>query len=720
MNNATQSKNLVAKLLANEDLRVVRAPVETASFNVKERVLTLPQWQNMTTDVEDMLIGHEVGHALFTPTSYHESDDHSSIFEYMNVIEDVRIEKAMKRKYPGMRASFTAGYNELRQKDFFGIANRDLSTAILIDRINLYFKCGYNCGVKFTAEEMNLVRRVDQCKTVDDVRALAREIYDYSKGKLEETKELKQATMDEISNEMNQEVESFGEEMDTEYDSLEDDFDDEIDGQNARSKAPEFDDEEDYSMDEYDETGESSEPVVEDDEQLLKPKTQTVFDDRMKELADNESRYEYFDTSYARYYQDDEVVIGYKRIINEIMEDTGGYLRPHIYQQFKRENSRIINYLIKEFEMRKAATEYQRSLESPTGQLDSRKLATYKLNKDIFRKITEVAEGQQHGMIMLVDWSGSMVDCIDDVLKQSIILATFCRQAEIPFKVMAFTNGYPTRTRYNILENLSDAEREDFLAKKSWSLDEFHLLELLTHKMSNTDFSRMCEILLDQPYRRSRRYQMYSTPLNEALVYLTSYIGVFMKENSVEKMSLITLTDGESHAISYGAAHNRLRPYERTYANGGMKATKVYNYIEDEITKITYPLSTDGCEQTDTFLKMIKDRYKCKLIGFYIGSTGSRHINTFLRSNCGLEYHEAYVKVNEVRSEGRKNGVAICPPGARDKMYWIPQNKLRIDDEELVADPKMSVNQLARSFGKHLKIQKTNRVLLNNFIGEIA
>ena len=718
MNTATESKNLVAKLLANEDLRVVRAPVETASFNVKDRVLTLPQWKNMSTNVEDMLIGHEVGHALFTPLSYHESEDHSSIFEYMNVIEDVRIEKSMKRKYPGLRSSFNAGYNELREKDFFGIGNRDLSTAILIDRINLYYKCGYNCGVKFTTEEMEFVRKVDQCKTIDDVRSLAREIYDYSKGKLEETKEQRQAAMDEISEEIRQEQESFEEEMNEEYDFSEEE---ETEGSfSSGINSPDFEENDDYSMDETEDTQGSLEGEEDDEETLLKPKTQSTFDERMKELTDSESKHQYFDTSYSRYYQDEDIVIDYKRMISEIMEDTGGYVRPEIYQQFKRENSRIINYLIKEFEMRKAATEYQRSVDSPTGQLDSRKLATYKLNQDIFKKITEVAEGQQHGMIMLVDWSGSMVDCIDDVLRQSIILATFCRQAEIPFKVLAFTNGYPKRHHYDRFENLSPEEKAALNDQKSWSLDECHLLELLTSKMSNTDFTKMCEILLDQPYRRSRRYQMYSTPLNEALVYLSNYIGVFMKENSVEKMSLITLTDGEGHSLSYGAATQRLRPYYRDYENGGLKTTKVYNYIQDEVTKKTYPLSCDGCEQTDTFLKIIKDRYNCKLIGFYIGPTGARHINVFLRSNCGLDYTEAYIKVNSVRSEGRKNGVAICPPGVRDKMYWIPQNKLSIEHNELVADPKMSVSQLARSFGKHLKIQKTNRVLLNSFIGEIA
>ena len=396
------------------------------------------------------------------------------------------------------------------------------------------------------------------------------------------------------------------------------------------------------------------------------------------------------------------------------LDTQGQYLEPENYRKFKEENKRIINYLLKEFEMRKAATEYQRSFDSPTGQLDARKLATYKLNPDIFKKITEVAEGQRHGMIMLIDWSGSMFHVIDDTLRQAIILATFCRQAEIPFKVCAFTNGYPP-SRLGSPDDYENLDRDS----KSWNLDEFRLLEFLTHKMSNRDFTKMCEYLLDHLQSRSRRYQMYSTPLNEALIYLADYIGVFMKQNSVEKMSLITLTDGEAHPLGSGM-HGRLRDYHREYVDGNYTRRKIHNFIQDPITKKNYPFTNDGPAQTETLLQLIKDRYNLKLIGFYIGSTSARDINHFLRTNCSLDYNESYTMVNAVRAEGRKNGVCMCPPGVRDKMFFIPNNKLRFKDEDLSVNPSMSVHQLAKSFGKHLKIQKTNRVLLNNFIQEIA
>ena len=60
-------KSHLARLLATEDLVVEHKHVECAQFDVRTRVLTLPLWEKASHDVYDMLVCHEVGHALFTP-----------------------------------------------------------------------------------------------------------------------------------------------------------------------------------------------------------------------------------------------------------------------------------------------------------------------------------------------------------------------------------------------------------------------------------------------------------------------------------------------------------------------------------------------------------------------------------------------------------------------------------------------------------------------------
>ena len=101
-------KSQLAKLLATEDLIVEHRSIETAQFNVHTRVLTLPQWERASNDVYDMLVGHEVGHALFTP----DEDPPANIpHSFVNIVEDARIEKLMKRKYLGLGKTFYQGYS---------------------------------------------------------------------------------------------------------------------------------------------------------------------------------------------------------------------------------------------------------------------------------------------------------------------------------------------------------------------------------------------------------------------------------------------------------------------------------------------------------------------------------------------------------------------------------------------------------------------------------
>ena len=178
-------KGNLAKLLATENLVVEHRQCETAQFDVDRRVLTLPLWDLATNDVYDMLVGHEVGHALFTP-------DRNWFLEvqmppqFVNIVEDVRIEKLMKRKYAGLAKSFYHGYEELNDDDFFNIADEDLDDLNLADRVNLHFKIGNFVDIPFSDAEKEIVKVVDSCETFDEVLEASKVLYDYcSKGNQE-------------------------------------------------------------------------------------------------------------------------------------------------------------------------------------------------------------------------------------------------------------------------------------------------------------------------------------------------------------------------------------------------------------------------------------------------------------------------------------------------------------------------------------------------------
>ena len=115
-------QSTLARLLAKENITVTHGNMKTAMFDVKNRVLGLPMWKNKSKDVYDMLVGHEVGHALYTPEKGIE-DFHAKCgdipFDVCNIVEDIRIERMIQETYPGLPRVFRKAYSELVEDDFF-------------------------------------------------------------------------------------------------------------------------------------------------------------------------------------------------------------------------------------------------------------------------------------------------------------------------------------------------------------------------------------------------------------------------------------------------------------------------------------------------------------------------------------------------------------------------------------------------------------------------
>ena len=174
-------KGKLARLLATENLIIEHRSVETAQFDVVRRVLTLPIWKFSSVDVYDLLVAHEVGHALFTdPRDWSKEDKWKDVPQtFVNITEDARIEKLMKRKYAGLNKTFYRGYSDLNDEDFFDIANEDLDTFSLPDRINLHFKLGNHVKINFSPAERTIVDAVGTAESFDDALQAAMLLNDY-------------------------------------------------------------------------------------------------------------------------------------------------------------------------------------------------------------------------------------------------------------------------------------------------------------------------------------------------------------------------------------------------------------------------------------------------------------------------------------------------------------------------------------------------------------
>lgn len=670
MNIQNQSQDRLAKLLATENISVIRSNVVTASFDLKNRTLILPRWKEMTPEVEEMLMLHEVGHALYTTTSKYEVvfKEKRHLAGYANIIEDVRIEKKMKERYPGSRKSFNLGYRQLNDRDFFGLGERDLSDLLLIDKINLYYKVGYDCGVTFTDAEQPYINKVDKCSTVDDVLELAQEIFDFSKQQMEEELEEQYSFAD-------------GEE---EFDS------DQIGGTSGYS------DRKDNSLHD----------VSQRDEELA-PTTYDAFEEKLNSLSDDSTIITYYEPKFEVEYKTN-TIIPYQKVLEELHRE--GMSRSKV-DRFKNATSPMVNYLVKEFEMKKSATAYKRARVSKLGQLDSKKLYAYKLKDDLFRQVMRVEEGKKHGMIFLLDWSGSMCNCIEETVEQVLNLAMFCQRIQIPYQVFAFSDGYAVDdTVWNSPHKINE--------KGVSSNASLSLIEFFNHRMTNAEFNKMIDCLLTSPWGK-KKYGLNGTPLNEALLFMTDYVGKFIRDNQVEKMSFITLTDGEGSTL-HSTSNRIINGSSYDYSLG--KKVIHRSMLKDNITKKDYELSSVPSEQTSMLLNLIRDRWHTRNIGFYLIKNSNRVAQTFVRHNLSIESaSQREALATGIIETMRKNKYCILNdvPG-RDEFYLLPNN-VRIDmNAEIEVDSTMNSGQLSRELTKVFNSKKTSRVVLSKFIDQVS
>ena len=430
-------------------------------------------------------------------------------------------------------------------------------------------------------------------------------------------------------------------------------------------------------------------------EEALESKTQNKFDSKLDELADVDTLIVNHTTDINK--EAPSPIIPYEEILERLITITSDDYQldqSQSIQKWKDSSNKYVNYLVKEFEMKKSALRYARTVTSKTGSLNVQKLYAHKLTDDLFKSVTTVSDDKNHGMIFLLDWSGSMINVMEDTIKQVINLATFCKRSSIKFQVLAFTSQYP-------LGN----ERSCYKSNKTLSSGDYKLLELFSDKMSVSEFTKMTNMLLLKPW--TNQYSMFRlgyTPLNSALLYMVDYIEEFTKTRNVQKTSLVTLTDGASDNLRAIDEYN---------------STKIIHKIWDNRKKKSYYLTKYSTDQTRVLLTIIKERYNIPFVGFYIGNTSKRGIINFLNVNVEGRYYDYYDMFNEIRASIRKDNVFVYHHSPYDELYFIPDSKAKAETELGITE-KMSNSAAARSFGKYLNQGKSNQVLLNRFISLVG
>ena len=660
-----------------------------------------------------MLVAHEVGHALYTPDSDWFKDRKISP-QFVNIVEDVRIEKMMKRRYAGISKTFHRGYSELADEDFFCIENEDVNKMNLADRANLYFKIGKFVDIDFNSQERVLIQKISDAETFDDVLDVAEELYNHCK--------------------QQQEMKTKTDDLQVQGGQSEDEDQPETDSQESTPSVPngtndapgsndydsdEFDSEEPTDSESYGGTENDDEPEV---------STAQSLEDALKDLASNDG----WENVYLELPKLDlkQIVIP-NADIHSRFDEWNDFLDRHElteeeifgradmeFQNFKKSAQKEVNYLLKEFECRKSADSYARATTARTGVLDCTKLHTYKYNEDLFRKVTTLADGKNHGLVFVLDWSGSMGNVLQDTLKQLFNLMWFCKKASIPFEVYAFTNEYPKEpTEETFRQDYTHhayEKREGLIAVGPW----FSMMNVFTSNVNMKELEQQMKNFYRLSYNMTRwstapiptGLSLSGTPLNEAFISLHQILPQFKKQHKVQKVQCVVLTDGEAGGMKY---HKEV---QRRWEDGpflGVGSVQANAFLRNRKTGNTYSFDCEWWQMSDIFLKDLRDTFTdVSFIGIRV--LESRDSGSFIRRYTG--WGPEFDKIQKVWKKER----AFAIHDAGYHTYFGMSATALSNNSEFDVDEGASKAKIKSAFVKSLKNKKMNKKVLGEFIELIA
>ncbi len=747
-----RDNSTLAKLLAEEDISVVHKKVPTAAFDVKRRELILPQWKEMPKTIQDLMTLHEVGHALWTSLDMLDKMRERKIEKsFVNVIEDARIEKMVQSRYAGSRKIFRLGYAQLIAQNFFKTQGKDVNKLNLIDRINLYFK--KTPDIQFTPEEQVWVNRVAACKTEDDVLNTAEELYKWMQENPESQEQEQPESQDESMIDYSDEWEEIDQDMESPDESESSDEETEVtegaedeseDGEETEASSTEESDE-----DEDGEETEEQETVNSKGAGADTPMTATTDDassESAKQMLDEESpELGYYQVPKANL---KNIIVRYDEIMKEL-DQYWSTTYPRDYEKskvfygnditkLKLESKKTISYMVKEFEMKKAAEQYARASTSKTGKLDLSKVHTYKYNDDLFAKVTTLPGATNHGMVIFLDWSGSMYSNLEGTVKQLYNLLWFCQRVKIPFEVYAFSDYYRR-------DNYESGSKEYYQKPRvnDLAIEGLHLLNFFSSNMSTNEFNeamvKFHTLVGTVTHRQSyychddrpflscpRGYDLYGTPLDTAILVAMDVLPKFKSETGVQKVNTIFLTDGESQAIDWYIDIPTDEYDDREYRCNRLERRNDM-IVTDPVTgkklrhksyRNYYNYDDYSQKRTAFFLSLLKQRVPdMNVVGFFIAGSGRNGTvaKRTLQEKFGID-----CDIKSIRKELKKNNVAVCKSAGYDEYYILPSMDIDLEDKGIEVEVGASKSALKSAFKKNATSKTLNRPLLNKFIGMVA
>jgi hypothetical protein len=710
------AQEYLAKLLAKENLSVQHGNYSTASFDVMNRVLRLPLWEDKGKDVYDLLVGHEVGHALYTPADgWHDSEKKIGKIPraYLNIVEDIRIERKIQETYPGIVRRFKSGYKRLFDDNLFGTDDREINEAGLMDRLNVSSKGRGYIPVEFSDEEAPLVKEAMEVKTWEDVLKVCKKFYDFIEENKEEEEEKPEGTgADFPSNDM--------------------DGDDDAETENPQGTTPPEDgddedtDGEDGDADSEGEGEKTKEPVEpghetwtddnfrENENELLEKKDDRYEEDKQSEYSSGISKANLKNMLFT--YEEADLART-KHILQDIdydQRDSTCYTSEACKNDWEKSKAGLnstASLLAKDFERKKAAFEYSRATTAKSGKLDPLKLHSYKMTEDIFLTTTRLAQAKSHGIIMFMDLSGSMCEIIEDVTMQAITIAMFCKKVNIPFECYNFTTS--SWHSSSIREVEQKGGEIDIKSSK--------VVEMFSSKMNTKTFNEACYTMFAiskaHSYSRSTPYylsgrnvanldQMGSTPLIQTTFLAAEITKAFQRKHAIQNTNIMFLTDGVPDGI-----YVEKDEYADVKTH---RSNKMINFggkmIQGEGSREIY----------ENALLRLKELTGATIMGFHLATDAS----SFGQGLYGIDTDDKYgdyVDFRETIKTWRKEKFSEYKKAkGYDNYFIIKIDRKKLEDEFVLPEGKTELKDIKREFRKFSKSKKATKQLIGKITDAVA
>lgn len=504
-----ESWEVYAKILSQEGVTIEYSDyAKTAMYNVETNVVVIPTFDFLTDKATQLMVSHEIAHAMFSKYSLKElseySDKYSDIF---GVVEDAYIERSIKLRYPGLSSIFTEGYSDLAKAKFFEYSEG----YNLIDRLNIYSKMPHIWDIPFTGPEENeFAVRITKLNSSSDVIALCQDILDYLNDNDSKNNEGSDGSEETDNGESDKSNDSSGSSDNS--DGVDESCQSDISEDEEQSESSEDDDSSPKSQNHRKAQGKNKSETVSETQRNFQERTNEYGSEQIKNACSNSNRTLALSTDliFERYYNN------FSKLMKKL---------PSV----KLENSEIIIKTVKDvakhadmiFKQRKSAWENKESRKKPLGNIDTKRLSKYKTSMDIFRTKITIPDGKNHGIVILIDYSGSMSasGVLPMVICQAAVVGEFCRMNDIPFEIIAF--GIAEHNRHLPTSKNGVAKLCDSL---TFSVEAF------------VRYSR--EIHIGNQY-----ICCHNTPTIEGLIVAERTIRKF-KESGIEKTSLFIITDG--------------------------------------------------------------------------------------------------------------------------------------------------------------------------------